>query len=137
MGGAAACIGLVAEMNAPDAEALSILLPAGNGNATQINILEGNVIDPQFNPAGNTSNNTTVGNIMLGGTPVGSSDITVPVGSNGTTGYGNVTQVNILSYNIFNPQASLFGNNMATNTTVSNVSAGNGTDRRLPLLEAG
>ncbi len=126
VGGAAACIGLVAEMNAPDAEALSILLPAGNGNATQINILEGNVIDPQFNPAGNTSNNTTVGNIMLGGTPVGSSDITVPVGSNGTTGYGNVTQVNILSYNIFNPQASLFGNNMATNTTVSNVSAGNG-----------
>jgi hypothetical protein len=126
VGGAAVCIGLVAEVNAPDAEALSILLPMGNGSATQINILEGNVIDPQFNPAGNTSNNTTVGNIMLGGTPVGSSDVTVPIGSGGAAGYGNVTQVNILSYNIFNPQASLFGDNMATNTTVSNVSAGNG-----------
>lgn len=125
-GGVAICIGLAAEVNAPNAEALSILLPSGNGNATQINILEGNVIDPQFNPAGNTSTNTTIGNIMLGGSPVGSSDVTVPVSSNGTTGYGNVTQVNILSYNIFNPQASLFGDNMATNTTVSNVSAGNG-----------
>ena len=126
VGGAAACIGLLAEMNAPDAEALSILLPAGNGNATQINILEGNIIDPQFNPAGNTSNNTTVGNIMLGNTPQGSSDIVVPIGGSGTTGYGNVTQVNILSYNIFNPQASIFGPNIGQNTTVSNVSAGNG-----------
>ena len=30
--GAAVCIGLVAEVNAPDAEALSILLPMGNGS---------------------------------------------------------------------------------------------------------
>ena len=126
VGAVAGCIALVAEMNAPDAEALSILLPMGNDNATQINILEGNVIDPQFNPAGNTSNNTTIGNIMLGNTPQGSSDIVVPINSGGTGGYGNVTQVNILSYNIFNPQVSLFGNNMATNTTVSNVSGGNG-----------
>jgi hypothetical protein len=127
VGGAAVCIGLVAEVNAPDAEALSILLPMGNGSATQVNILEGNVIDPQFNPAGNTSDNETIGNIMLGGSPVGSSDVTVPINSGGAAGYGNVTQVNILSYNIFNPQASLFGDNMATNTTVSNVSAGNGS----------
>jgi hypothetical protein len=126
VGGAAVCIGFIAEMNAPDAEALSLLLPMGNGSATQINILEGNVIDPQFNPAGNTSSNTTVGNIMLGGTPVGSSDVTVPIDSGGAAGYGNVTQVNVLSYNIFNPQASLFGNNVGNNTTVSNVSAGNG-----------
>ena len=126
VGGAAVCIGLVAEVNAPDAEALSILLPLGNGSATQINILEGNVVDPQFNPNGNVSDNTTIGNIMLGGSPVGSSDITVPINSGGAAGYGNVTQVNILSYNIFNPQASLFGPNISNNTTVSNVSAGNG-----------
>jgi hypothetical protein len=126
VGGAALCIGFSAEMNAPDAEALSILLPMGNGSATQINILEGNVIDPQVNPAGNTSNDTTIGNIMLGNTPQGSSDIVVPIGSSGAAGYGNVTQVNILSYNIINPQASLFGDNISNNTTVSNVSAGNG-----------
>ena len=126
LGAAAGCIALVAEMNAPDAEALSILLPMGNGSATQINILEGNVIDPQFNPAGNTSNNTTIGNIMLGNTPQGSSDITVPLTFGGAAGSGNVTQVNILSYNIFNPQVSIFGNNFSNNTTVSNVSAGNG-----------
>jgi hypothetical protein len=126
IGAAAVCIGFAAEMNAPDAEALSILLPMGNGSATQINILEGNVIDPQFNPAGNTSNNTTIGNIMLGNTPQGSSDIVVPIGSSGAAGYGNVTQVNILSYNIFNPQVSIFGPNTSNNTTVSNVSAGNG-----------
>src|SRR3954469_7939365 len=41
VGGAAVCIGFIAEMNEPDAEALSLLLPMGNGNATQINILEG------------------------------------------------------------------------------------------------
>src|SRR6185312_1804879 len=126
VGGAALCIGFSAEMNAPDAEPLSILLPMGNGSATQINIFEANVIDPQVNPAGNTSNDTTIGNIMLGNTPQGSSDIVVPIGSSGAAGYGNVTQVNILSYNIINPQASLFGDNISNNTTVSNVSAGNG-----------
>jgi len=135
VGGAALCIGIAAEMNAPDAEALSILLPMGNGSATQINILEGNVIDPQFNPAGNTSNNTTIGNIMLGNTPQGSSDIVVPIGSSGAAGYGNVTQVNILSYNIFNPQVSIFGPNTSNNTTVSNVSAGNGNGGR-PAVRA-
>jgi hypothetical protein len=93
VGGAALCIGFSAEMNAPDAEALSILLPMGNGSATQINIFEGNVIDPQVNPAGNTSHDTIIGNIMLGNTPQGSSDIVVPIGSSGAAGYGNVTQV--------------------------------------------
>ena len=39
VGGAAVCIGLLAEMDVPDAHALSILLPGSNGNATQINIL--------------------------------------------------------------------------------------------------
>src|SRR5215212_6723947 len=56
VGGVACCIGLLAEVNAPDADALSIILPSGNGNATQINILEGNIFDPQFGLGGNGSN---------------------------------------------------------------------------------
>ncbi|GFG52165.1 hypothetical protein CQY20_28940 [Mycolicibacterium agri] len=52
VGGAFACIGLAAEIGVPDADALSILLPSGNGNATQINILEGNVFRPQFGLGG-------------------------------------------------------------------------------------
>src|SRR5262245_11619744 len=69
VGGAFVCLGLAAEMNLPDAEALSILLPAGNGNATQISILEGNVFKPQMGLGGNgnSSNNKTIGNIIFGG----------------------------------------------------------------------
>ena len=67
IGAAAGCIALVSEMNAPDAEALSILLPAGNGNATQINILEGNVFDPQLTVQGdNVSSNSTAENVVAG-----------------------------------------------------------------------
>jgi hypothetical protein len=119
LGAAAGCIALVSEMNAPDAEALSILLPAGNGNATQINILEGNIFDPQFGLGDNTSNNTTVGGMMFG---LGNKTIAL----GGATGNGNVTQIDILSYNIINPQVSLTGNNVSNNTTISNVAVGNG-----------
>src|ERR1700761_8289803 len=80
--GAAACIGLVAEINAPDAEALSLLLPSGNGNATQINILEGNVIDPQIGVGDNTSNNSTIGGLLTG---LGNKTIAL----GGATGNGN------------------------------------------------
>jgi hypothetical protein len=123
-GGAAVCIGLLAEVNLPDAHALAILLAGPNGTATQINILEGNIIDPQFNPFGNVSHNTTIGSIMLGGNPVGGSHVIALGGA--TADSGNVTQVNVLSYNIINPQASIFGDNSANNTTISNVSALNG-----------
>jgi hypothetical protein len=125
VGAVAGCVALVAEMNAPDADALSILIPMGNGNATQVNILEGNKFDPQFGLGGNVSNNTTVGNIMLGNNP-GNADVVIPLALGGAAGTGNVTQVNILSYNIFNPQVSLFGNNVSNNLTVSNVAAANG-----------
>lgn len=71
VGGAACCIGAVAEGTAPSAEALSIVLPGGglngNGNTTQLNILEGNVINPQFSFwDGNTGSNSIIGNITKG-----------------------------------------------------------------------
>lgn len=138
VGGAAVCIGLLAEVNLPDASALSILLPAGNGNATQINILEGNIFRPQFGLGGNgnnVSNNRTIGGIIFGGSdPTGDSHV---IALGGAKGNGNVTQINIASYNIFNPQASIFGNNTSVNTTVSNVSAGNGNGQATTNANAG
>ncbi len=136
VGGAACCIGLISELNLPDAEALSIVLPAGNGNATQINILEGNVFDPQFGlggNGGNTSHNSTIGNLIFGlgndrleGTS--GSMMIGPIALGGATGNGNVTQINILSYNIINPQFSLNGGNLSNNTTINNVAINNGND---------
>ena len=125
-------------VNAPDADALSILLPSGNGNATQINILEGNIIDPQFGLGGNgsnTSHNWTIAKILFGlgnKSTAGKSGggIFGPIALGGANGNGNVTQINILSYNIFNPQVSLNGNNTSQNTTISNVSLDNGNDSK-------
>ncbi len=145
VGGVAACIGLLAEVGAPDAEALSILLPAGNGNATQINILEGNVFDPQFGLGGNgsnTSHNSTIGALMFGlgnGQKDGTSGGSVfgPIALGGATGNGNVTQINILSYNIINPQWSIVGGNLSQNTTISNVAANNGNNSTTTAAASG
>ena len=138
VGGAAVCIGLLAEMNVPDANALSILLPGGNGNATQINIFEGNIFRPQFGLGGNgsnTSNNRTIGGLIFGGQdPTGESHV---IALGGAKGSGNVTQINIASYNIINPQTSIFGNNSSANTTISNVSAGNGNGVTTTSADAG
>ena len=49
-----------------------------------------------------------------------------PLALGGASGNGNVTQINILSFNIFNPQLSVNGGNYSNNTTVSNVAVGNG-----------
>ncbi|WNG93815.1 hypothetical protein [Mycobacterium sp. ITM-2016-00318] len=119
-------------MNTPDADALAILLPSGNGNATQINILEGNVFNPQFGAGGNSSITQTIGNIIFGqgnhSSSQGSSGggIFGPIALGGASGNGNVTQINILSFNIINPQLSLNGTNNSHNTTISNVAVGNG-----------
>jgi hypothetical protein len=138
VGGAAVCIGLLTEVNLPDANALSILLPGGNGNATQINILEGNIFRPQFGlggNGGNTSNNRTIGGLIFGGgDPTGKSHV---IALGGAKGNGNVTQINIASYNIFNPQTSIFGGNTSNNTTVSNVSAGNGNGKPTTSADSG
>ena len=146
VGGAAVCIGLVAEMNPPAADALSILLPSGNGNATQINILEGNVFKPQFGAGGdgaNVSNNSTLSNFILGlgngqsTTETSGSGLFGTIVLGGATGTGNVTQVNILSYNIFNPQLSINGGNTSDNTTISNVAASNGNNSPTAVTSSG
>ena len=108
---------------------LSIVLPAGNGNATQINILEGNVFDPQLGlggDGGNTSHNSTIGNLIFGlgnGSPEGTSGGALfgPIALGGATGNGNVTQINILSYNIFNPQFSINGSNVGDQGDIAQV----------------
>lgn len=139
--GAALCIGAVYELGAPTAEALSILLPGrtvdGVSNATRINILEGNIFNPQFGFGGTTSNNTTFGNFFIDlGNNIINQLWSQEIRLFGATGNGNVTQVNILSYNIFNPQISL-GRNVSNNTTVNNVAAGNGNHSNTEITTAG
>ena len=118
VGGVACCIGLIADINMPDADALSIILPSGNGNAIQINILEGNIFNPQFGLGGNGSNTSQQLDdrrsfLRTGQRRTGTSGGSLfgPIKLGGATGNGNVTQINILSYNIINPQVSLKGGN--------------------------
>ncbi|KXW62691.1 hypothetical protein MPHL43072_25900, partial [Mycolicibacterium phlei DSM 43072] len=137
-------------MGIPSADALSIVLPGrssdGTANATRINILEGNVFNPQFAiTGGNTSNNNTIGNVFMNlGNNILNKLLSFELNFAGTVGNGNTTQINILSYNIFNPQISLFGPNISNNTTVNNVAMNNGNnssasvsnDSGLPLIGA-
>lgn len=132
VGGAAMAIGVAYELSTGTADALSILIPGstadGVANTTRINIFEGNVFNPQFGLGGNVSNNNTLGNIVMN---VANDVINTVLGQEirlgGAAGNGNTTQVNILSYNIFNPQISL-GPNVSHNTSVNNVSMNNGNN---------
>ncbi|ODQ88933.1 hypothetical protein BHQ18_17045 [Mycolicibacterium flavescens] len=135
MGGAAMCIGAAYDLSTPTADALSILLPGrtvdGVANTTRINIFEGNIFNPQFGlEGGNTSNNRTIGNVVMNmGNNIINQLLSAQINLAGTTGNGNTTQINIFSYNIFNPQFSLFGGaNISNNTTVSNVAINNGNN---------
>jgi hypothetical protein len=145
-GGAVVCIAVAYEVSSPIAEALSIVIPVGDaggsGNTIQINILEGNIFDPQLGiNGGNVSNNSTVGNVAIGnGNGVSSvmssaSPSQMMLGT--TAGNGNTIQINILSYNIFNPQLSMTGNNVSNNTTIGNVAMGNGNNSTNKVLSAG
>ncbi len=142
-GSAALCIGAASQtVTPPEAEAISILLPGpvvnGVGNTLRINILEGNIFNPQFGLNGTSSNNTTFGNLALN---LGNNIINQFLSSLqinlGATGNGNVTQINILSYNIFNPQISLIGRNVSNNTTVNNVAANNGNHSTTDISAGG
>lgn len=149
VGGAAVCIGAAYELATPTADALSIVFRDGNGNATQVNIIEGNIFDPQLGIRGGTvSNNSTSGNLAIGNdivTAATGNDIVtrlpgnelidrlinlwsteIVLGAAAGQGTGNTTQVNILSYNIINPQLSGSGGNVSTNLTVSNVAMDRG-----------
>jgi hypothetical protein len=141
-GGAVVCIAVAYEVGTPIAEALSIVIPvgdAGSGNTIRINILEGNIFDPQLGINGaNVSNNSTSGNVAIGNGN-GVTSVTSPAQTmlGATAGSGNTIQINILSYNIFNPQWSLAGGNVSNNSTISNVAMGNGNNSTNKVLSAG
>lgn len=141
--GAVICIGAAAELAAPTADALSIVIPAGvggNGNTTQINILEGNIINPQLAVgSSNVSDNETVGGMAIGNGNFSSAVIVLggPKALNSTSGNGNTTQINILSFNIVNPQLAIGGDNVSNNVTVSNVSSGNGNGSSTVVVVGG
>lgn len=132
--GAAICIGAAYDLSTPSADALSILLPGptvnGVGNTTRINILEGNIFNPQLGITGGTSSsNRTIGNVITGqGNNIINQLLSAQLNLAGATGNGNTTQINILSYNIFNPQFSFIGPNISNNTSVNNVAMNNGNN---------
>jgi hypothetical protein len=133
-GGAALGIGAASYLGAPTAEALSILLPGpevdGAGSATRVNILEGNVFNPQISASGNNSST----NMIIGGAALnrlyGFIDrlLSIQINLSGTDGSNVGTRVNIASYNVFNPQLSLSGANVANNVKVANVTMDNGNN---------
>lgn len=134
VGGAAICIGAAYDMSTPTAEALSILIPGrtvdGVGNSIRINLFEGNIFMPQLSFGTNISNNSTTGNVAIGnGNDIISQllNTDIRLGGAATTGNGNITQINLFSYNIFNPQWSL-GGNISNNTSTGNVAMNNGNN---------
>jgi hypothetical protein len=140
--GAAICIGAAYDISTPTADALSILLPGrtvnGVGNTTRINIFEGNIFMPQLGLGRNVSNNSTVGNIAIGnGNDIISKllNFEIRLGGAVANGNGNTTQINLFSYNIFNPQWSL-GGNFSNNTSINNVAMNNG-NRSSAMTPAG
>jgi len=147
-GGAVVCIGAAYEITAPTVHALSIVFrnPDGNGgtNETRINILQGNIFDPQLGILGNNvSNNSTGGNgtsstlnnplvnNIIFNNPVtrlvnSVLNFELVIGSAASGPINNSTQISFLSFNIFNPQASIFGGNLSNNTANTNIASGYG-----------
>jgi hypothetical protein len=144
VGGAVVCIGMAYELGAPTADALSMVIPLGDGNGTgntlRINILEGNILNPQLGIArGNVSNNSTIGGVGTGSgndTRMTSDGSSTQTALGAAAGNGNEIQVNILSFNIFNPQVSIGGNNVSNNTTISNVAMGNGNNSSTQMVSS-
>ena len=144
-GGAACCLGLLGDGTAATANAFSTTFVEPNGTTVQLNILQGNVILPQFNPGGNSSNISTIGNVFAG--QGNGNTTTVGVNSTGSgsqttnvaVANGNVVQINILSGNVFNPQLSLFGGNSSNTSTIGNLSTlnGNGNPTNVGVLSTG
>jgi hypothetical protein len=149
-GAVVVCIGAAYEMAAPAVHALSIVFrtPDGQGNTNEVrvNILHGNIFDPQLGILGaNVSNNSTTGDGAVS-TPnnplvdnfIFDNPITRLINAvlNAELVFGpaaagpinNTTQISFLSFNIFNPQTSIFGGNLSNNTTNSNIAAGYGNN---------
>ena len=147
-GATVVCIGAAYEATAPTVHALAIVFrtPDGNGNTneTEINILQGNIFDPQLGILGNnvSDNSTTAGGVVSTGNnwlvdnPIIDNPITQLINRfwNQTIVFGpaasgpinNITQISLGSFNIFNPQASIFGGNVSNNTTIGNLANGRG-----------
>ena len=93
----------------------------GNGNVTQINILSYNIFNPQFSINGsNVGDNTTINNVAINNGNDSQTTVTGTDGAGttffgGAIGNGNTTQIAFFSGNIFNPQFSLFGDNVGNN----------------------
>ena len=145
---AVVCIGAAYEATAPTVHALAFVFrsPDGNGdtNEVRINILQGNIFDPQLNILGNnvSDNSSTAG----GATSIGKNPLidnflidnpitqfinkfwnqTLVFGSAAAGPINNTTQISFGSFNIFNPQASIFGSNLSNNTAIGNTAIGNG-----------
>ncbi len=108
-------------------------MAVSNGNVVQINILSGNVFNPQLSLlGGNSSNTSTIGNLSTlngNGNTTGVTATSTGTGSsttNTTVSEGNSTQIDILSGNVFNPQLSLLGGNSSNTSTIGNASILNG-----------
>jgi hypothetical protein len=149
-GGAVVSIGAAYEVTAPTVHALSIVFRSPNANGTanevRINVLQGNVFDPQLGLlAPNVSNNstgvngtTTTANNPLVDNLVFDNPITrflsallnaeIVIGGAAAGPISNSTQISFLSFNIFNPQASLFGGNLSHNATNTNIATGYGNN---------
>jgi hypothetical protein len=146
-GGAIVCIGAAYEATAPTVHALSIVFytPQANGttNELRVDLAQGNIFDPQLGLLGsNVSNNSTSGNGTIGtsNNPLSNLIINNPIirllntlwnreiviGPAAAGPVNNITQISLASFNIFNPQASIFGGNLSHNTTNSNTAVGYG-----------
>jgi hypothetical protein len=111
----------------------------GNGNVVQIQILSNNVIAPQFVAGGtNDLRVQTVGNEVNG---AGNGSATILSGvfavSTTKTGNGNVTQISILSNNVWAPQFALPGRNIGHITTETNSAANSGNGSNTDLTPSG
>jgi hypothetical protein len=147
-GGAVICLGAAYEITAPTVHALSFVFrtPDGSGhtNEMRINVLQGNIFDPQLGILGaNVSNNSTTGNGTsstpnnpLVNNPLFNNPVTrlinavlnaeFVIGGAASGPINNSMQISFGSFNILNPQASLFGGNLSNNTTGTNIAVGHG-----------
>jgi hypothetical protein len=147
-GAAIVSLGAAYEATAPTVHALAIVFrnPDGNGgtNEVRINILQGNIFDPQLAILGNnvSDNSSTAGGAVSTGknllvdNPFVNNPLTqlinrwwnqeIVFGPAASGPINNTTQISVGSFNIFNPQASIFGGNLSNNTTIGNVATGNG-----------
>lgn len=146
-GGAVVCIGAAYEATAPTVHALSIVFytPQANGttNELRVDLAQSNIFDPQLGLLGsNVSNNSTSGNgaIATSNNPLSNLILNNPIirllntlwnreiviGPAAAGPVNNITQISLASFNIFNPQASIFGGNLSHNTTNSNTAVGYG-----------